>query len=71
MIDVENGEASARRVRNPPACKCGDRLELVNLPAGLDYTPFCCCSVPLTVILAKRLSEKPSDQFLGLIVMSH
>jgi hypothetical protein len=29
--------------------------KLVNPPAGLDYTPFFCCLIPLTVILDKRL----------------
>jgi hypothetical protein len=49
MTDEENDEASIRHVRNPPACKCGYRVELVNPHAGLDYTPFFCCSIPLSV----------------------
>jgi hypothetical protein len=40
MTDEEKDEASIHRVRNPPACKCGYRAELVNPPPGLDYTPF-------------------------------
>jgi hypothetical protein len=55
MIDDEKDKASTRCVGNPPACKCGYRAELVNPPAGLDYTPFFRCSIPLTVILDKRL----------------
>jgi hypothetical protein len=53
MTDAEKDEASARRVRNPPTCKCDYRAELVNPPAGLDYTPFFRCLIPLTVIVAK------------------
>jgi hypothetical protein len=55
MTDEEKDKASTRCVRNPPACKCGYCAELVNPPAGLDYTPFFCCPIPLTVILDKRL----------------
>jgi hypothetical protein len=40
ITDEEKDKASTRRDRNPPACKCGCRAELVNRPAGLDYTPF-------------------------------
>jgi hypothetical protein len=55
MIDEEKDEASAHRTWNPPACKCGYHAELVNLLAGLDYTLLFCCSIPLSVILFKRL----------------
>jgi hypothetical protein len=55
ITDAEKDKASTHRVRNPPACKCGYRAELVNLPAGLDYTPFFHCPIPLLVILFKRL----------------
>jgi hypothetical protein len=55
MTDEEKDEASTRRVRNPPACKCGYRADLVNLCSGLDYILFFRCPIPLTVILDKRL----------------
>jgi hypothetical protein len=55
MTDVEKDKASARCVRNPPACKCGYRAELVNPPTGLDYTLFFHCSIPLMVIVAKEI----------------
>jgi hypothetical protein len=55
MTDEEKDEASTHRVRNPPACKCGYRAELVNPPPGLDYTPFFCCPIPLSLILDKML----------------
>jgi hypothetical protein len=55
MTYAEKDEASAHRDRNPPACKCGYRAELVNPPVGLNYTPFFHCLIPLTVILAKML----------------
>jgi hypothetical protein len=55
MTDEEKDEASTRRIHNPHAYKCGYRSELVNLPAGLDYTPFFRCLILLTVILDKRL----------------
>jgi hypothetical protein len=55
MIDEENDGASTRRIRNPPACKCGYRAELVNPPPGLDYTPFFRCLIPLSVILDNML----------------
>jgi hypothetical protein len=55
MTDEKKGEASTHCVRNPPACKCGYRAELVNPPAGLDYTPFFHFLIPLSVILFKRL----------------
>jgi hypothetical protein len=55
MTDEEKDEASIRRVRNPPSCKCDHRAELVNPSAGLDYTPFFCFPIPLMVILDKRL----------------
>jgi hypothetical protein len=55
MTDEEKDEASTRHVCNPLACKCGHRAELVNPPAGLDYTQFFYCPIPLTVILDKRL----------------
>jgi hypothetical protein len=51
MASEEKDEASTRRVRNPHACKCGYRAELVNPSLGLDYTPFFCCLIPLSVIL--------------------
>jgi hypothetical protein len=54
MIDEEKDEASTYRVCNPPACKCGYHAELVNPPAGLDYTLFFHCPIPLSVILFKR-----------------
>jgi hypothetical protein len=54
MID-EKDEASTHCVRNPPACKCGYRAKLVNLPPGLDYTPFFHCPIPLSVILDNML----------------
>jgi hypothetical protein len=40
MTDGEKDEATIHRFHNPPACKCGYCAELVNLPTGLDYTPF-------------------------------
>ncbi len=55
MTDEEKDEASTRRVCNPPTCKCGYRAELVNLPPGLDYTPFFRCPIPLSVILDNML----------------
>jgi hypothetical protein len=55
MTNAEKDEASVRRVHNPPACKCGYHAELVNSPAGLDYTSFVHCPIPLTVILAKEV----------------
>jgi hypothetical protein len=55
MTDAEKDETSARRVRNPPACKCVHRAKLVNPPIELDYTPFFRCPIPLTVILAKEV----------------
>jgi hypothetical protein len=36
----EKDEATIRHARNPLACKCGYRVELVNPHAWLDYTPF-------------------------------
>jgi hypothetical protein len=54
MID-EKDEASICCIRNPPTCKCGYRAELVYPPAGLDYTSFFGCPIPLTVILDKKL----------------
>jgi hypothetical protein len=56
MTNEEKDEASIHRVHNPPACKCGYRVELVNPHAGLDYTPFFHCPVPLSIILFKRLN---------------
>jgi hypothetical protein len=55
MTDAEKDEASARRVCNPPTCKCGYRVELVNLPVGLHYTLFFHCPITLTVIVAKEV----------------
>jgi hypothetical protein len=55
MIDEEKNKASTRCVRNPPVYKYGYRAELVNLPVGLDYTPFFLCPIPLTIIIDKRL----------------
>jgi hypothetical protein len=55
MIDDEKDEASTRCVYNPPMCKCGYHVELVNPLAGLDYTLFLRCPIPLTVIIDKRL----------------
>jgi hypothetical protein len=55
MTDVEKDEVSARHVRNPLACNCGYHAELVNPPAGLDYTPFFHCSISLMVIVAKEV----------------
>jgi hypothetical protein len=55
MTDEEKHKESTRRVRNPPTCKCGYRAELVNPSAGLDYTSFFHCPIPLTVILDKML----------------
>jgi hypothetical protein len=40
MIDREKNEASDHHGRNPSACNCGYRAELVNPPTALDYTPF-------------------------------
>jgi hypothetical protein len=55
MTNAEKDEASARRARNPPVCKCDYHAELVNPPAGLDYTPFFRCLISLTVIVAKEV----------------
>jgi hypothetical protein len=55
MTDAEKDKASARRIRNPPACKCGYHVELVNPPSGLDYTLFFHCLIPLMVIVAKEV----------------
>jgi hypothetical protein len=55
VIDEEKDEASTRRVHNPPVCKYGYRAELVNPPAGLDYTLFFLCPICLLIILDKRL----------------
>jgi hypothetical protein len=55
MTNEEKDEASTYHVHNPPACKCGYCAELVNPFAGLDYTPFFHCPIPLSVILFKRL----------------
>jgi hypothetical protein len=55
MTDAEKDEASARHVRNPPACKSGYRAELVNPPAGLDYTSSFRCPIHLTVIVPKEV----------------
>jgi hypothetical protein len=55
MTDEEKDEASTRCVCNPPTCKCGYRVELVNPPPGLDYTPFFRCPIPLSVILDNML----------------
>jgi hypothetical protein len=55
MTDEEKDKASTRRVCNPPTCKCGYHAELVNLPLGLDYTPFFCCPITLSVILDNML----------------
>jgi hypothetical protein len=55
MTDEEKDEASTHRARNPPACKCGYRAELVNPHIGLDYTPFFRCPIPLSVILDNML----------------
>jgi hypothetical protein len=55
MTDEEKDEASTRRVRNPHACKCGYRAELINPPPGLDYKPFFRCLIPLSVILDNML----------------
>jgi hypothetical protein len=54
MTDEEKEEATTHHVRNPPLCKYGYRFELVNPPTGLDYTPFWCCRIPLSVIAHKR-----------------
>jgi hypothetical protein len=51
MIDELKAEATTRRVRHPPPCKCGYRSELANPPPGLDYTPFFHCSIHVSVIL--------------------
>jgi hypothetical protein len=40
MTDEEKEEVTTHRVCNSPTCKCGYRSELVNPPAGLDYTLF-------------------------------
>jgi hypothetical protein len=52
MTDEEE-EATTHRVRNPPFCAnvYVHRSELVNLPTRLDYTPFLCCHISLSVIL--------------------
>jgi hypothetical protein len=55
IIDEEKDEVTTRRVHNPPMCKCGYRSELANPPAGLDYTPFFRCLIPLSVILYKYI----------------
>jgi hypothetical protein len=55
MTDEEKDEASTRCVCNPPTCKCGYRVELVNPPPGLDYTLFFRCPIPLSVILDNML----------------
>jgi hypothetical protein len=55
MTDEEKDKVCTRRVYNPPAYKCGYRTELVNPPAGLNYTSFFRGPIPLTVILDKRL----------------
>jgi hypothetical protein len=54
MIDEEKEEATTRRVSLPPLCKYGYHSELVNPPTELNYTPFLCCSIPLSVIAHKR-----------------
>jgi hypothetical protein len=51
MTDEEKAEATIHHICNPPLCKCGYRSQLVNLPLGLDYTPFFHCLIPLFVIL--------------------
>jgi hypothetical protein len=50
MTDEKKNEAGTCHVRNPPAYKCGYRAELVYPSAGLDYTPFFRCPIPLSVI---------------------
>jgi hypothetical protein len=55
MTDAKKDGAIAHRVRNPPTCKCGYRIELVNPAVRLDYTPFFHYPIPLTVILANML----------------
>jgi hypothetical protein len=52
MIDEEE-KAITCRVSHPPLWKCGYRLELANLPIGLDYTPLWRCPIPLSVIARK------------------
>jgi hypothetical protein len=56
MTDEEKKEATIRRVREPPFCKCGYRSQLVNPPNGLDYTLFWHCHIPLSVKLHKITS---------------
>jgi hypothetical protein len=55
ITDEEKDEASTHSVRNSHVCKCSYRAELVNPASGLDYTPFFCCSIPLSIILENML----------------
>jgi hypothetical protein len=55
MTDEEKDEASTHCVHNPPVCKCGYRVELVNSSPGLDYTLFFRCPISLSVILDNML----------------
>jgi hypothetical protein len=61
VVDEEKEEATTHRVHNPPLCKCGYHFELVNPSTGLDYTPFWCCLIPLSIIVHKR--------YLSLVVI--
>jgi hypothetical protein len=68
MTDAEKDEVSARRVRNPPACKCGYHAELVNPPAGLDCTPFFHWPIPLTVLVAKEVIHLVVNKLLSVCI---
>jgi hypothetical protein len=54
MTYEEEEEATTHCVSHSPLCKCGYRFKLVNPLTGLDYTPFWCCPIPLSVIAHKR-----------------
>jgi hypothetical protein len=68
MTDAEKDEASACHVCNPTACKYGYHAKLANPPDRLDYTPFFCCPIPLTVIVAKEVIYLVVNKVLSVCI---
>jgi hypothetical protein len=66
----EKEEATTHRVMNPPLSKCEYRLELATPPPGLDYTPFWCCPILLSVITHKRCLFPCCDESFDFIYIT-